>query len=468
MNFFLTEQGLKWFHKKHEFMSFVAEHRLGKTGLRPWGSKRPAYKNLSLSQGARIREKPTEATKQNPLAGVFHKIKVWFEKEREHGVEVRARHIRERTKYELEYEQDRQQVLQQQGSKKYNADVLAQCQKKLEFVNIHDGPNRKDRDKQDNFFDRRVYPFIGAHPRAGQNKSQQDPKLDRTRFLLTTQGVDYMIYLVCQGSWDDLSLLVAEPDVFIKHRETTAIVVIDETALWLKLRGEEKVLISFKEVYEADKRRRLRRAIKRDQEKEAAQAVEAMIEEYLAGAGDDETRDMISQFYQAGGDKHRLTLVNISAVHHWFQPELKPVCDKSFHVLVVFCEHEIHLEWIDDEHRFNRDVKVCLPDGNDRMFNKGDFTRFLWSYVEMRKNAANKEIFKSLLIWGQKKAWVNTQICVDLAHEIADRHGQAIQIFDCLGARWSEHSILAHYERNQLMTPLAPGCRGKGGSLELT
>ena len=88
-------------------------------------------------------------------------------------------------------------------------------------------------------------------------------------------------------------------------------------------------MICLKEVFEADKRRKLRRAIKLKQETETAQAIEAMIDEYLAGAGDDETRDMISQFYQAGGDKHRLTRVNISAVKNWFQPELLPVCDKS-------------------------------------------------------------------------------------------------------------------------------------------
>ena len=98
-------------------------------------------------------------------------------------------------------------------------------------------------------------------------------------------------------------------------------VVLDETPRWLKQRGEESVIASLKEVHEADKRRKLRRAIKRKQEPRLAEAIEAMIE---AGAGRDETRDMISLHYQAGGDKHRLTLINTSAVKHWFQPELQP------------------------------------------------------------------------------------------------------------------------------------------------
>ena len=46
-----------------------------------------------------------------------------------------------------------------------------------------------------------------------------------------------------------MSVFVHDPEDFMLHREDTVFVVLDETAVWLKLRGEEKVYVSAEESY---------------------------------------------------------------------------------------------------------------------------------------------------------------------------------------------------------------------------
>ena len=52
-------------------------------------------------------------------------------------------------------------------------------------------------------------------------------------------------------------------------------------------------------------------------------------------------RDQVEQYFQNGGDKHRLTLINISRIENWFNPEESVQCVKDFHVLLVFCQHHV-------------------------------------------------------------------------------------------------------------------------------
>ena len=55
--------------------------------------------------------------------------------------------------------------------------------------------------------------------------------------------------------------VVANPEEFISRRKETVIVVIDETAIWLKLRGEEKIYISEAEVRSARARKAFKKIV---------------------------------------------------------------------------------------------------------------------------------------------------------------------------------------------------------------
>ena len=103
------------------------------------------------------------------------------------------------------------------------------------------------------------------------------------------------------------------------------------------------------------------------------------------------TRDMIRQFYHAGGDKHRLTLINISAVKGWFKPSEMPSNHKDIMILLVFCEEHVCSEWIDDEHKFKFDVTVPTPFGPVE-HKAGEHTKLLWSYIEHRKHYVDQGV----------------------------------------------------------------------------
>ena len=148
--------------------------RLGKHGLRPWGStSRPRGK--ALSQGCRIPVSKTSFSKKQVLGGVLGKVKKWFDKERMHNNEVRSKHIVQRIKYELEYEQDKQLVLQQHNSQDFRQEILEACRKKLSFVSVHSttGGAIQEKRKTD-WIERTVLPSIGASARTNQYKHSKD------------------------------------------------------------------------------------------------------------------------------------------------------------------------------------------------------------------------------------------------------------------------------------------------------
>ena len=45
----------------------------------------------------------------------------------------------------------------------------------------------------------------------------------------------------------------------------------------------------------------------------------------------------VTLLFQNGGDKRRLTLINMSTVRNWWDPEQQVWCSKEYHILLVFC-----------------------------------------------------------------------------------------------------------------------------------
>ena len=74
------------------------------------------------------------ATEHRPLEQVFERLETWFNNERQHRHEVRGRLLHARLKYELEYERDRQLVLEQQESKWFKEFVHQACQTKARVL----------------------------------------------------------------------------------------------------------------------------------------------------------------------------------------------------------------------------------------------------------------------------------------------------------------------------------------------
>ena len=161
------------------------------------------------------------------------------------------------------------------------------------------------------------------------------------RFLLHFQ------HLVVRGATEELLTHISRPEEFHEHRRETAAVVVDATAMWLKLRGEDQVYISEAERANTEARKRISKAFKRLQ-KDKAEEVEkfrAMRAEYEAEQSGD-FYQMIDQIASSAGDKYRVTLINVSGVEHWFDPSQAPTPSKKKSILLVPCARHIKIRCI--------------------------------------------------------------------------------------------------------------------------
>ena len=110
--------------------------------------------------------------------------------------EVRERHIKQRLQGELQLAVDKQLVLREHVSPKFNELVLEAAAGKLKFLQVHTSSQRDKAKKLELWLSRTVYPAIGATFRTGQNKSQAGTELDSDKFLATFKGNDWLVRLV--------------------------------------------------------------------------------------------------------------------------------------------------------------------------------------------------------------------------------------------------------------------------------
>ena len=451
--FYSFDQAKTWVAKVDAFREYIATHRIGKYSLRPFGSNRPTSYGSS-GKGCRIRidSTPDQPSVQQPLKGVFHSVKQWFNGEREHNNEVRVRHIRQRLLFTMEAERDRQLVLQQHGSEKFNIRVLTACQQKLSFFSITNPP-----DKQEDWEKDQVFPFIGATARVGQKMSGSDIALDPLKASLTWQSMDRAIWCVWNGAPEDLQVFVKDPADFIKHKEDTVIVVLDQTALWLKLRGEEKVFISLSECLATQERKRLSRRARQVQSQEMQAQYHEELKKWASSNLDH--KGQVDAQYSSAGDKYRLTLVNISHVKNWFRPGARPQPGKPKLYLIVSSAKHCRLKdmsrtkprvWL------NR-VEYTKADGEKVIFEKGAPTNgLLESWAEVRDTYADDSWQKHFEIMGQPRAWTDELISAWILDELKIEYGQALINLDCLSSQWSPAVCFQAWSNQQMMVPLSP------------
>ena len=159
--------------RKAEFQTFVASRRLGKNGLRPFGS-RGTISSKKSGTGARIRKGP--AVIQQPLYGVLQGLRKWFQRERQYGHEVRTTTLRTRLKLDLATEAGRQEVLQQQGSHHFNQAILTACSHRLAKMAT---PTLARLKGHRNWERKCLFPSVGAVSRKAHKHSHVDPRSHR-------------------------------------------------------------------------------------------------------------------------------------------------------------------------------------------------------------------------------------------------------------------------------------------------
>ena len=141
-------------------------------GLMPFGSRAKRSKLVSRSgQGARLSRTAPGFNKKRPLNLTLKRVKAWFDNENRHKTEVRRKHIVQRIKYELEFDHDRQRVLEEHSSQKFNPDWLRAIENRLADYQFHCASKA-----QVQWQEKVAFPVIGAVARKGQRKSQKDTK----------------------------------------------------------------------------------------------------------------------------------------------------------------------------------------------------------------------------------------------------------------------------------------------------
>ena len=185
--------------------------------------------------------------------------------------------------------------------------------------------------------------FLASHWRGGQKGNPGAPP-EPTE--LTWASVDRAIWAIANGPEEVLADLVADPQTFRTNWRDTVIVAKDETPVWLKLRGEEKICASRDEIQQQIRRRSLARQVQSSTgSPEAQAAAETALAEHLA-----QFPRQILEFHQTttqGGDKYRLTVITIQAVKNWFNPDAQPVGHMPRQILIVPCQTHARLEHID-------------------------------------------------------------------------------------------------------------------------
>ena len=190
------------------------------------------------------------------------------------------------------------------------------------------------------------WPAIGVVARKATQVRHQSQRFDVPLAELTWASVDRAIWAIANGTPESLADMVADPESFKANLHQTVIVAKDETPVWLKLRGEEKICASREEIQRQYRRRSLARTVQSSTASpEAVAAAETALAEHLT-----EFPNQILEFGQTttqGGDKYRLTVITIQAVKNWFNPDAQPVGEMPRQILIVPCQTHARLEHID-------------------------------------------------------------------------------------------------------------------------
>ena len=443
------EQMHSWDKRRSALQLFVSKHRLGKHGLRPCGSRGKTLTGTS-SQGKRLADE--DKSEHKPLFPVLKRLQTWLKNERSFNHEVRKSHVVERFMYELEYERDKQDVLEQHKSLDFKPKTLERIRVILrDYRVIH--PSRR----QDRWFGKCILPNIGGRIRAAQRLHDKPIVLDAVKAKLSWQTSDWFQHLVCQGTAEQLAEFVSKPTEFVMHRKKTAYVVMDQTAVWLKVRGEESLVYHASELAATATRKRQSKVYKAaSTDADRQQAAAAMAEE---AANNPAFKAQCTSSYTSGGDKYRLTLINISAVEQWFDSSSTPLPVKKRLVLLVPCSEHCKLQDIDKEGKWIRDWSTKTTSGEILLYKKGESARnklLTWRATRdalLEENEDHEFMFE---VWGQPKAWTDEIIAAWVVEFIAEQYGQCLVLSDCLAAQWTEPVLLQAWLSQVIWAPLAP------------
>ena len=443
--------------RREEYQREVAEARLGKFGLRPFGSVLADQKRRSKSLKARIDRskflKPADGTKKEPLRGVLFQLQKFLDTERQRRNEVRPTHIRTRFTAQLKVEKDVQVALRDAKSQGFQPYVLKAVEDRLQAF-------------ADPLYDRRkyertsVWPKIGGRARFGQKLCSTKNNPDKGLCLLGWATHDHAQWLVANGSQEQLTAYVRDPEKYQKNRKKLKVVQFDQTGFWGKLRGEEASILAEWETRQNHQNRQLKRWMREAETHEDQRVVQAMIDALQDEMGNRPVQHR--QLFSQGGDKHRWTVLTNLCQVGWFDPDCaQPRSEPLRYVLLTTCSRLCRVDYITDQHTWSVTHQIRNADGTVETRSAGQSTNgLLRTWVELRIQYPDHDFWKGHTVWGQHSAWC----CKGVATMFNQWLGEpeqcpdgALSICDCLAAQWSPEALFHAWDCNIFQIPISPG-----------
>ena len=165
--------------------------------------------------------------------------------------------------------------------------------------------------------------------------------------------------LSCGLSCPCLFFLRQDPPDFQAKRAQAVLVETDQTALWLKPRGEEPACAPVDALQKPQQQRRSQWWLKQAQAPEEAQLVETWLQSSSAEA--EHLKPQVEQQVPQGGDTRRLTLIASVARLHWPSPENEPTSILLRPAPIVHAAPHARLELLRDSHTHGSRAPVFRP-----------------------------------------------------------------------------------------------------------
>ena len=200
------------------------------------------------------------------------------------------------------------------------------------------------------------------------------------------------------GTEEELRKYVSDPKFVKDNRENLVLIFSDQVPWWVKVKSQRQLYTAAESTTQArkDAQEKFANAHKSNQETQKAEGL--TFEEANEAPGDEGMTQKRGAAHQTN-DKYRITLVLTQVVWNYFSPSKDPVGQFGLSTLILIGQYA-QLSNIDDEHCFIED-KLFVVAGNEICHQKGTKTLLMYKWVDMRKEARERNDEKTLLYFSQ-------------------------------------------------------------------
>ena len=463
-----------WYKRKEEYEAQFSKLRLGKWGLRPFGST-VALTKKSKSSGARLRFGMNKGGYQSEAVKW---LKIWFDEERRHGHEVSRSMMFD---FYVKFLERSLAYKRTQFMANPSDTVLP-----LHIESLQSRLSRMEKRNKEvqKYFQHTIIPAVGAVFRKPQRKTRLSPVEEQLRVELTWQGFDRAQWVAMYGTDSDLLEHCKDPQQWREKAWNTVWIFWDHVPVWLLCTGEERTLFSSEESNNWSARKRLSKKVKAqcaeyydtlqsgsaDAQSECLVQLKELYDQAREAAKQSSNTVQTRGVYSQGGDKYRLTLILFQSIEGWFDQSQTPRGFAAVRsqkksaklpdlqgVLLVHGSVHCRLEDLDASGKYKKAYKF---NSGGTMYQRhvGQSARgLLNNWVKLRESLGEEQFLK-LRVWSQPAAWADEIISCWISDLLKQYVYQSINAIDCFSGQWTENALHTSWLNSQMQIPIGPDC----------